>query len=166
MRDDHAAQGGHGHLARSTADVDDQRANRLTNRQSGADRTGERLLDQVSAAGSRRPRRVHNRISLNLGDPAGNADDHVRPRPATGSDLADEMPQHLLGRLEVGDDTMAKRAARGDMCRRSTDHQPRLIANRLHLPAPLVDRDDRGLEQHDPLAATEDDRVRGTQIDR
>jgi hypothetical protein len=33
------------------------------------------------------------------------------------------------------------------------------------LPRQLVDRDDRGLEQHDPLAAAEDNRVRRTQID-
>jgi hypothetical protein len=36
----------------------------------------------------------------------------------------------------------------------------------LNLAGPVVDRHDRGLEDDDPLAADEDERVRGAEIHR
>jgi hypothetical protein len=60
---------------------------------------------------------------------------------------------------------MAERSDRSDVRRRAPDHAPRLVADRVHLAGPLVDRDDGRLEQHDPLVALEDNRVRRAEID-
>ena len=52
------------------------------------------------------------------------------------------------------------------MRRSAADHPPRLLPDRLHLPASLVDRNYRRLKQHHPFAAPKNDRVRGPQINR
>ena len=72
---------------------------------------------------------------------------------------ADEMTEHLLGDLEVGDHAVAKRARRADVGGCAADHLPCLGPDGLDLTGPLVDRDHRRLEQHDSLPAPEDDRV-------
>jgi hypothetical protein len=89
----------------------------------------------------------------------------TRAREPTCTDLADEVPQHLLCRFEVGYHTVAKGTASSDMRWGSSDHLTRLLSDRLHPARQLVDRDDRGLEEHDALATAENDRVRRTQID-
>ena len=50
LRDDDASEGDHGHLSRAAANVDDHVPGRLADGQSGADRGGHRLLDQVGLA--------------------------------------------------------------------------------------------------------------------
>src|SRR5438552_14070593 len=62
-------------------------------------------------------------------------------------DLADEVAQHALHRLEVGDDAVFEGADRGDVGRRATDHLFRFRADGEHLTRPLVDGDDRS-EEH------------------
>ena len=61
---------------------------------------------------------------------------------------------------------MAKRADRADRRRGAPDHLPGLLADRLHLPAELLDRDDGRLEDNDALTANEHERVRRPEIDR
>ena len=165
MLNDQAAQGGHPHLARATPDVDHQRPRRLTHGQPGSDRRGKRLLDQNRLRRSRIERRLLNRVPLDRSDPAGHTDDHMRTRTRTGRP-GDEMPQHLLGHLEVRDHSVPKRTRRADMRRCPPDHPPRLLSHRLYLAGALIKRDHRGLEQHHPLATTEHNRIRGPQIDR
>ena len=79
--------------------------------------------------------------------------------------LLDEVPQHLLGDVEVGDDAVLQRADRGDRARRATEHPLRLDTDRVHLAGSLVDRHDGGLGEHDAAAANVDERVRGAEID-
>ena len=78
----------------------------------------------------------------------------------------DEVTKHLCGHVEVRDHAVAKRANGADRRRRPPDHPPRLLADRLHPAALLVDRDDRRLEHDDAAAADEHQRVRRAQIDR
>src|SRR6267142_6516497 len=75
------------------------------------------------------------------------------------------MAQHLLGHLEVRNDAVAKRPRCRDMSGSTSDHPPCLRTHRIHAPTALIDRDDRRLEQHDPLSPPVHDRVRGPEID-
>ena len=53
-----------------------------------------------------------------------------RAQPAAAAvRLADEVRQHLLGRVEVGDDAVAHRPDRGDVARRSPQHLLRFGAD-------------------------------------
>ena len=131
----------------------------------GADRGGQGLLDQVDLAGARRKRRLLDRPPLDLGDPRGRADDHPRPREAVVHHLADELAEHRLGDLEVGDHAVAQRPVGGDRRRRAADHPLRVGADGVHLAGALVDRDHRRLGEHDPAPAHVDDRVGGAEID-
>jgi hypothetical protein len=80
--------------------------------------------------------------------------------------VSQEVAQHLLGHLEVGDHTVAERPARSDRRRGPADHPLRLRPDRDYRVAALVDRDHRRLEQDDPLPAQVHDRVRGAEVDR
>ena len=107
--DDHAAEGDDGDLGGATADVDDHAAGRLHHGQARADGGGERLFDKEAGASARAEGGVVHRPLLHLGDAAGNADDHAR-LGEEGAVLhgADEIAQHPLRDLEVGDDAVAQ----------------------------------------------------------
>ena len=85
----------------------------------GADRGRHRLLDQVRLAGAGRERRLLDRALLDAGHARGHADDDARVREAVLVHLLDEVAQHLLGDVEVGDDAVLQRADRADRARAS-----------------------------------------------
>ena len=155
----------HGHLGRAAADVDDHVAGRLGDRQAGADRGGHRLLDQVGLARAGRERRLLDRALLDAGHAGRHADDDARMRPAILMDLLDEVPEHLLGHLEVGDDAVLEGPDGLDVARRAAQHALGLDADRVHLAGALVDRDDRWLGEHDAATAHVDERVGRAEVD-
>jgi len=59
---------------------------------------------------------------LDRGDTGGNTDHDPWPRPFTAMDLLDEVTEHLLGDVEVRDDTVSEGADRGDVGRGAADH--------------------------------------------
>src|SRR5216684_656209 len=79
--------------------------------------------------------------------------------------LLDEMAEHLLGHVEVGDHAVLERADRADRPRRAAEHALRLEADGVHLTRALVDRDDRRLGEHDPATSHIDKRVRRSEVD-
>ena len=68
--------------------------------------------------------------------------------------LADEMLDHLLRDLEIGDHAVAQRADGGDVARRAAEHLLGLLADREHLllAAHVGDGDHARLGQHDARA--------------
>src|SRR4051812_44819543 len=92
-----------------TADVDDHVADRLVDRQVGADRGGHRLFDQLSIGRTRPSSGVGDGPALDFGDRRGDADDDLRPREAADADALQQQPNHPLGDLEVGDGASAQR---------------------------------------------------------
>ena len=142
LRDDDPAERDDGDLGRAAADVDDHVPGRLGDGQPGADRGGHRLLDQVRLARAGGERRLLDRALLDAGHARGDADDDARVREAVLVHLLDEVAEHLLGDVEVGDDAVLQRADRGDRPRRAAEHPLRLDADRVHLAGALVDRDD------------------------
>jgi hypothetical protein len=80
--------------------------------------------------------------------------------------LLDEVGQHLLGDLEVGDDSVLHRLDRHDVARRAAEHVLGFLANRFHAAVHFVDRNDRRLVHDDALAAGIDAGVGRAEIDR
>ena len=117
LRDDDAAERDHRNLARAAADVHDHVAGGLAHRQAGADRGRHRLLDQVGLAGARRQAGLLDGALLDPGHARGHADHHARVRPAVLVHLLDEVAEHLLGHVEVGDHAVLERADRLDRAR-------------------------------------------------
>ena len=140
---------------------------RLADRQAGADRGRHRLLDQVGLARAGRQAGLLDRALLHAGHARGHADHDARVRPAVLVDLLDEVAQHLLGHVEVGDHAVLQRpdgldraracgrASAWPRCRR---RGPRRCASRSRR------RD--GSREHDAAAAHVDERVGGAQVDR
>src|SRR3972149_220430 len=110
-------------------------------------------LARAPRAAPRRHRRGADRPLLDLGDTRGHADDDPRAHErAAAVHVRDEVVQHLLGHVEVGDDTVLQRTDRDDVARGPAEHRLRLAAHGEHGGVRLVDRDDRRLVEHDALA--------------
>ena len=97
--------------------------------------------------------------------PDGHADHDARVRPAVLVHLLDEVAQHLLGHVEVGDHAVLQRADRGDGPRRAAEHALGLDPDRVHLAGLRVDRDHGRLPEHDAAAADVDQGVGGAEVD-
>src|SRR5205807_1655515 len=147
LRDDDAAERDHRHLARAPADVDHHVAGRLPDRQPGADRRGHRLLDQVRLAGPGAQAGLLDGALLDSRDPRGHAHHHTRVRPAVLMHLLDEVAEHLLGHVEVGDHAVLERADGRDGPRRAAEHALGLDADGVNFAGARVDRHDRRLRE-------------------
>jgi hypothetical protein len=86
---------------------------------------------------------------LDLGDARGGDDHEARlhetPAPAG---LVDEVAEHLLGAVEVGDDAVAKGPDDLDRARRPPEHRLGVVADRLHGPVHVHRHDRRLVEDH------------------
>jgi hypothetical protein len=120
----------------------------------------------VIGSGPGGQRRLLDGALLDLGDAARSAHDQARMRDATVDHLSDEVAQHLLGDLEVGDDAVAQRSRGRDRRRRASDHPLGLVADRVNLAGGQVRRDDRRLGDDDPPPAHVHERVGGSEVDR
>src|ERR1700733_1333605 len=132
---------------------------------SGPDPPRHRLLDQVGAAGAGREAGLLDRAFLDPGNPGGDTDDDARTGEAVGAGRLDEVAQHLLGNLEVGDDTVLERPDRGYRARRASQHPLRLAPDRGDVAGARVDRHHRRLREHNSPAADVDKGVSRAQVD-
>ena len=80
--------------------------------------------------------------------------------------LLDEVAEHLLGDVEVGDHAVLERPDRGDRPGRAAEHPLRLDPDGVHLAVPLVDRDHRRLREHDAAPPHVDEGVGGAEVHR
>lgn len=80
-------------------------------------------------------------------------------------DLQDEIAEHALGDLEVGDDTVLQRAHGNDVAGGPPDHLLRLRADREDATGVRVDRDDGRLVEYDPATPDVHQRVGGPEVD-
>jgi hypothetical protein len=78
--------------------------------------------------------------------------------------LLDEVTEHLLGHIEVGDDAVLERTYRDDMRRRAADHPLGFGPHREDCAGLCVDGHDRRLVEHDPTTAHVYERVRRAQV--
>ena len=162
---DDAAQRDHGDLARAAADVDDHVAGGLGHRQAGADRGRHGLFDQLRPARAGRVGGLFDGALLDPGHARGHADHDPRVGPLVLVHLADEVAQHLLGDLEVGDDAVFERADGADRAGRAAEHALGFGADRVDFAGAVVDSDDGRLGEHDAAAANVDEGVGGAEVD-
>jgi hypothetical protein len=80
-------------------------------------------------------------------------------------DLLDEIAQHLLGYVEVGDHTISEWAYGGDVGRCPADHPLGLHPDGQRLVVVGVDGHHRGLVEHDALPAHIHECVGGAKVD-
>ena len=163
-RDD-AAKADDSGLAGTAADVDDHVADRLVDRQVGADGRRHRLFDQLSVGRTGAAGRVGDGASFDLGDGRRHADDDLRSREPADADALQQQADHSLGDLEVGDGAATQRPHGDDVAGRAPDHLPRLAAGRQHFAGLAVEGDDRRLVQHDAAALHVHQRVGCAEID-
>ena len=91
--------------------------------QAGADGRGHRLLDDVGRlAGAGVLGRLLHGPLLDAGDARRHADHHAGLDPAAAVHLLDEVAEHLLADLEVGDDAVLQRPDGLDVAGRAADH--------------------------------------------
>ena len=77
----------------------------------------------------------------------------------------DEMIQHRLGVIEVGNDTVLHGTDGDDVPWRSSEHLLCRFADRFYVPRRLIYGDDGRLADHDSLSLDVDQGVGGAQID-
>jgi len=80
--------------------------------------------------------------------------------------LSDEMRQHLLGDLEVGDHPVFHGADGDDTARRSTEHFLGVMSHRFHSARAHVDGHDRWLGNDRAFGFDEHKRVRRPKVNR
>src|SRR5207249_11095928 len=157
------------HLRGAAPDVDHHVAGRLGDGQPGADRGRHRLFDEVDLARTSGLGRLAHRPLLHLGDAERHADDDARPDERLPVvDLLDEVAEHRLVDLEVGDDAVFERPDGDDVAGRAAEHFLRLGADGQHLAAALrllLHRHHRGLVADDALPLHVDEGVRRAEVD-
>ena len=126
-----------------------------------------RFFDQVHFAGLGAIRAVLHRAALDLRDLRRHTDDDARADEALAAmRLLDEVAEHLLGGLEVGDHAVPHRADGGDAAGRPPEHLFGIAADSFDLVVHVVDRHDRRFVENDAGAAREHAGVGGTQVNR
>jgi hypothetical protein len=86
--------------------------------------------------------------------------------PAVLMDLVDEVSEHLLRHLKVGDHAVLEWADGHNRCRSTTEHALGFNADGQHSARHLIKRNHGWLGQHDATPTHVDERVRSSEIDR
>ena len=162
---DHAGEGDDRNIARAAADVDDEVTVGLGDVDARADGRRDRLLNEVHAARARLNARVDDRALLDLGDAGGHADDDARLEELEAHDLVDELLEHPLGHLVVGDNALAQGADRNDVAGRAAQHGLRVRADLQQLARILINGHHARLVEHDALVLYINQNRRGTEVD-
>ena len=103
---------------------------------------------------------------LDSGDSARHRDDYARLGQAAASvHFLDEIAQHALGDVEVGDYPVFQRPDRDDIAGRTAYHALGLQADRDYLPGIGIKRDYRWFVQNNPAPPDIHQGVGGTQVD-
>ena len=148
----HAPQGDAGDVRRTAADIHHHMAVRLGDVDARADGGGYRLLNEVHPAAPGLDARVHHSPLFHLGDAGGHADDDPGLKDHEARHLAEELLEHTLRHVVVGDNALPQGADGHDVPRRAAQHLPGLLAHLQQLARILVHRHHRGLVEHDAFA--------------
>ena len=110
---------------------------------------------------------VGDRALLDLRHARRNADHDARvaDMPRTVVCLGDEVLDHLLGVIEVGDHAVAQRPQGDDVGRRAAQHSPGFGADAQHLARALAHGHDRRLVENDAAPTHVHERVGRAEVD-
>ena len=158
-----------GHFASAAADIDDHGAGRFGNRKPRADRGSHGFFHQKGLACARRAARILDGALLHLGDSARDGDHHARPEvfgfDSAGRDLFDEILEHRLRDVKIGDHARFHRTDGDDVGRRAAQHPLGLHAHRKDMLGSFLNGDNRWLTQDNSLVLHVHERVRRSEID-
>ena len=161
-----AAQRNHRNVRCAAANVDHHVAAGLGDGQSGADRRYHGLLDQMHFAGLGAIGRIHDRAFFHLRNLRRDTNHDARMHQHLAVvRLLNEIVQHLLGDLEIGNHAVFHGLNGDDVAGRAAQHFLRFFANSFHFARVLVDGDDGRLIHHDALAPGVYQGVRRSQVD-
>ncbi len=165
--DDDAGQRDDRDVGGAAADVDDHVAGRVGDRQTRADGGRHRLVDEVHLAGLGAIGGVLHGAPLDRRDLGGHADEHPGPEPGANQlvGLADEVREHLLGGVEVGNHPVLDRPDGTKMAGTASEHLPGGAAHRLDNAAHGVEGNEGGLVQDDAASFGVDAGIGGAEID-
>src|SRR5215218_1650630 len=166
-----AAKRDHGDLAGAAADIYYHGPLRLVDRQPRPYRRRQRLLDGVGLA---RPGRLCGLLDgpeLDTRYARGHADYYPGPdqgseKPSLRLHLADEVGEHLLRDLEVGDHAVLEGPQGHNAAGRAAEHPLGRRPDGHDLIGLVVYGDDGGFREHDPVPLDEHQRVRRSQVYR
>ena len=165
-RVDDTGERNHSDIRGTPADVDDHISGGLGDRKSRPDGRRHCLFDQVDLARAGLQCGVLHGPFLDLGYLRRNRDDDPwanQERAAVG--LSNEMLEHLLGDLEVGDHAVLHRANGLDVARSLAQHFLGPGADRLDPVGDPVDSDDRRLDHGDSTTPHIDQGIGRSEID-
>ncbi len=165
---DDTRQRQHSDFGRAAADIDDHRACRFVDRQTGADSSGHGLVEQADAARRSVQARIVDGAALDRGGARRHADDDLRVDETLAvMDLADEVLDHFLGDFEVGDDPVAHRTDGFHMARRPAQHLLGLDTDGVHhlAAADIAQRHDGRFIEDDAASLHIDQRICRTKVD-
>ena len=118
----------------------------------GADGGRHGLLDEVGLPGAGLDAGVDDGALLHLGDAGGHADQHPGLEELEARHLADELPQHLLRHVIVGDDALPQGADGHDVAGGPAQHGLGLGAHFQELAGVLIHGNDGGFVEDHALA--------------
>ena len=159
-----AAERDHCYLGGPPTDVHDHVARRLVNREPCSDGRRHGLLDDVGLASAGILCGLHDCSLLDASDSRRDTDDHPWLREATLVHPVNEVAQHLLADLEVGNHAVFERSNGLDVARRPTDHPLGFGTHGEGTSILDVHRHHRWLVQDDAPAAHVDERVGRTEV--
>ena len=161
-----AAQAQHRHIGGTAADVYDHGAGRLIYRQTGAQRCGHGLVDQLHILRTGAAYCVLHGTALYLGDPGGHADDH----PGLGKHGAlvraeNKAVEHIRGHIKVGDNAVFQRSHGHNGAGGAADHLLGLGAGGNHTLGLYIYGYHAGLPHNNAALAVADHGGGSTQVD-
>src|SRR5690606_9448917 len=107
-----------------------------------------------------------DRTFLDLGDARGDGEhDAGTDAQRVAVHLSDEVTQHRLRHIEVGDHAILHRPDCGDVARRAAEHAFRFLTDGTHFARGGIEGDDRRLPQYDAAVFQIHERVGRTKVD-
>jgi hypothetical protein len=103
--------------------------------------------------------------ALHFGDAGWDGDEDPRVRAAALIDLADEVAEHGLCDLEVGDDAVLEGADGNDVARRAAEHSLCIVTHREYFIRTGFDRDDGRFSQDDAVIFDVNQGIRSAKVD-
>ncbi len=170
LGNDDAAKGDDGDFRRAAADIDDHAAGRLRDGKARTDGGGHGFLGEVYMVGAGLESCFLNRALLHFRDAGGDGDHHAGKHDgekelAARADLADEILEHVLRDLEIGNHAVAHGADGSDAAGGAPDHAFRLGPNGQDGVGLRVDCHHGRLDEDDSFAADVNEGGGGAEID-
>ena len=124
-----AAKAEHSHFGCAATDVNNHRADGFRDGQASTDCSSYRLIDQMHFSSTGQTRLAHG-TTLHTSDTTWYSHHQTRRHNAAAFiALLDEGFEHLLGSIEISDDTVTQRTHRLDVSRGAAEHQLGLITH-------------------------------------